>query len=160
MSSPDDNSTKRALAREWAAARIVVLGGLVLALAVAGYFAFQQWRAERAAEQAQAVHAGVVQPKLDAKTVRAIEVAVCRAEIEHAKELTVVPSYAVLGSPNLVRTKIDGRFICEARTHLTQYFVSADFLCAKLGDVVRDPRCISVYRVMLPDGRLVYSRPE
>jgi len=41
MSLPEDGKAVGALKREWAAARIVVIGGFVVAIAVAGYFVYR-----------------------------------------------------------------------------------------------------------------------
>lgn len=152
MSSPGEDPKHRALAREWAAARIVVIGGLILACAVGGYFAWRSISAQNA--QQQAAQPAPAPRKIDAKTLRKVEIAVCSIEIKRAEDIGIVPIYAGLGSPNLVRSNVPHRFICEAKTHLTHYFIAADLLCDKLSD----PRCVSVYRVMLPNGTLLYSR--
>jgi predicted negative regulator of RcsB-dependent stress response len=154
MSLPEDQR-QRALKREWAAARIVVIGGLIAAVGVAGYFI---WRARQEQLAAQpVVHATVVaRPKLDPKTLARLELAVCSAELLRAKDLGIVPSYGALASPRLARANVPTRFICEAQTHLTKYFIAADVLCNQLGD----PRCVSVFRIATKDGTLIYARPE
>jgi len=159
MSLPEDDNAQRALKREWAAARIVVLGGFVMAIAVAGYFGYRAYQQQRAAQQASIVHTTVV-PRIDAKSLHDIEVAVCSAEVSRAKEIGIVPVYGVLASPILMRTNVQRRFICQAQTHLTRYFISADFLCDKLDAAIHDPRCVSVYRIVTRDGKLIYVRPE
>jgi len=84
------------------------------------------------------------------------ELAVCTVELMRAKDLGVIPSYGQLASGQLVRAPdAPHRFICEAQTHLTNYFISADVLCGKIAD----PRCVSVYRVATKEKQLVYSRP-
>jgi|SRR5579862_8628579 len=146
-----DEAKLRALKREWAAARAVVIGGLILAVAVAGYFAYRQHE-EMRAELPQAVVPNKIDPKLLARA----ELAVCSAELKQAKTINIVPAYGQLASPNLIRSAVPKRFICEAATHLTKYFIAADLLCNNL----TDGRCVSVYRVALTDGTLVYSRPQ
>lgn len=153
----EEQKNMRGLEREWNMALIVGIGGLVVAIAVAGYFGYREMH-RRA--QVAVVHAVAPTAHIDRKELQKIEVAVCNAEIAGAQSLAVVPAYAKLAEPNLVRTRVRGRFICVAETHLTQYLISADLRCEKLIDVIRDPRCVSVFRVMLKDGRLVYSRPD
>ena len=154
MSAPEDDTKQRALKREWAAARIVVIGGFIVAIAVVGYFLWKA-RQDRLAHE-PVVHATVVRPKVDAKTLRQLELAFCTVELIHAKDLGMVPNYGELASGQLYHGTVPNRFICEAKTHLTHYFISADLLCNKL----TDPRCLSVYRVALKDGTLIYSRPQ
>ena len=155
MSAPEDDTKQRALKREWAAARIVVIGGFIIAIAVVGYFLWKA-RQDRLA-QTPVVHATVVSPpKIDAKTLRQLELALCTVELMHAQDLGMVPRYGELTTGLAFHGTVPGRFICEAKTSLTHYFISADLLCNKLTDA----RCVSVYRVALKDGTLIYSRPQ
>jgi hypothetical protein len=156
MSLPENDQKQRALKREWAAARVVVIGGIVVAIGVAGYFV---WRAqqERLA-QAPVVHATTVPPKVDQKLVRRLELTLCTMGLVNAQGLGMVPQYATLATPRALRGTTPGRFICEAKTDLTHYFISADLKCSQLAQLT-DARCVSVYRVALKDGRLIYSRP-
>ncbi len=155
MSLPEDDKKMGALKREWAAARIVVIGGFIVAIAVAGYFIYRA-RQQQIAQQ-PVVHATVVSPKVDPKVVARIELAVCTAELMRAKDVGAIPFYGELATGQLVRAgNAPRRFICEAKTHLTNYFIAADVLCDKLSD----PRCVSVYRVATREKQLIYSRPE
>jgi hypothetical protein len=155
MSLPEDNPKQHALRREWAAARIVIIGGFVVAIAVAGYFAYRQEQAMRAEALANAPH--TVSPhKVDAKLLARVELAICSAELVQAQGIGIVPTYGQLATPRLVRANAPRRFICEAATHLTRYFISADILCNNL----RDARCVSVFRIALKSGALVYQRPN
>lgn len=156
MSLPEDDKKMGALKREWAAARIVVIGGFIVAVAVAGYFVYRA-RQQQIVAQQPVVHATVVNPKVDPKLVARVELAVCTAELTRAKDVGAVPPYGELASGQLVRVAdVPRRFICEAKTHLTAYYIAADVLCDKLSD----PRCVSVYRVANREKQLIYSRPE
>jgi predicted negative regulator of RcsB-dependent stress response len=155
MSSPEDESKQHALAREWAAARIVVIGGLLVAVAVAGYFAYRDRQATLAQQQAAAPIA-VTPRKVDIKAVEQAELAVCTAELDHAIRIGIIPNYGALATSRLARTAVNRRFVCVAGTHLTKYFIAADLRCNNL----RDPQCISVYRIASKDGQLLYSRPQ
>lgn len=150
MTSPNDNHDQRSLTREWAAARIVVIGGFVVAVLVAGFFAYRAHEEHAAAIQA------ALPKKVDAKALAQAELAVCTAELIAAEGIGIVPNYAGLASPRLARGDAPHRYICEAKTHLTTYFIAADLLC----NALRDPRCVSVFRVASIDGRLLYARRE
>lgn len=150
MSTPEHSNTRRALAREWAAARIVVIGGLIVAAAIAGYFAYREYRA-----QEQAAAPTVVAP-VDAKTLARVQLEICSAELIRSKGLGIVPQYADLTTPRLVRTDVARRFVCIAKTSVAKYFIAADLRCNKLADA----RCVSVFRIVLADGRMVYARPD
>ncbi len=153
MSLPEDNKL-RALKREWAAARIVVIGGFVVAIGVAGYFAYRERQASLSQERAGAAQA--VSGTTNAMTLERIEAAVCKAELARAKDIGIVPQYSELATPRFVWGNVPRRYVCEAATHLTQYFIAADLRC----DNLADKRCVSIYRVALKDGRLVYSRSK
>jgi predicted negative regulator of RcsB-dependent stress response len=155
MPSLEDNSKQHALSREWMAARIIVIGGFAVAIAIAGYFAYRV-RQETLAEQ-QASAPVVVTPKhIDAKTLARLELAICSAELLRAKDAGIVPQYGDLATASLAPTNVARRFICVAKTALTKYFIGADLRC----DNLADPRCVSLYRVVLKDGTLLYSRPK
>lgn len=159
MSLPEDDDKKRTPKLESTPVRIAALG-VVIVVAVAAYFGYRAYQHHRAAQVASLVHTTVVSgPKLDRKLVRNIEIAICTAEIARAKDLGMIPTYGGLASPNMIQANVPRRFICEAQTHLTHYFVSADLLCENIRVTVQDPRCISVFRVALKDGTLIYSRP-
>lgn len=152
MSTPENSNTRRALAREWAAARIVVIGGLIVAAAIAGYFAYGEYQAEK-----QAAAPTVVTPKpIDAKAMARVELEICSAELIRSKDIGIVPRYADLATPRLARTDVARRFVCVAKTNVAKYFIGADLRCNKLADA----RCVSVFRIVLGDGRLLYVRPN
>jgi len=152
---PDNTPKQHALAREWAAARIVLIGGFIVAIGVAGYFVYRQHQ-ETLAEHGQSAQTAALPKKIDAKKLLQVEAAVCTEELIHAKNIGIVPEYGVLATPRLVRTDVSRRFICEASTHLAKYFIAADLRCNNLLDAA----CMSVYRVVLKDGTIVYARPE
>ena len=151
----DDNEDTALTAREWLAARIVIIGGFIVAIAVAGYLVYRG-RQQQLAQQ-PVVHATVVRPKVDPKVLARVELAVCTAELLRAKDLGAIPSYSEVSNGKLLRAgDAPRRFICEAQTHLTKYFISADLLCENFAD----PRCISVFRVANKEQQLIYARPE
>ena len=153
MAAPNENPKQQALVREWTVARNFVIGGLVLAIAGVGYFA---WRAHEAAEEQRLTTTAPIPKKIDAKALQRLEAAVCTAELIQAKNLGVVPSYGVLASPRLVRGDVPMRFICEAKTSVTSYLIAADLRCkSSLAG-----NCVSVYRVATKEGELVYARPD
>jgi hypothetical protein len=155
MSSPEDDKKIGPLKREWTAAHIVVIGGVIVAIAVAGYFLYRARQPQIA--QQPVVHATVVAPKVDPKVLARVELAVCTAELIHAKDVGAIPPYGELASGQLVRAgNSSRRFICEAKTHLTNYFIAADVLCDRLAD----PSCVSVFRVATREKQLIYARPE
>lgn len=154
MTTPEDDTTQRALRREWAAARLVVIGGLIVGLAIVGYLAYQQ---KAAADRAlQEIASQSAERKINAKALAEAELAVCSAELIRAKAIGIVPNYGVLVSPHLIRGNIANRYVCEAGTSLTRYYIAADIRCNKLAEA----RCVSVYRIALKGGTLVYSRPR
>jgi hypothetical protein len=149
MTSPDSEQDHRGLTREWAAARVVLGIGFALALAVCGYFIYQAYEARHAAELAS-------QPQqIDRKKLARAELAVCSAELIRARALGAVPEYGELASANLLHSG-GMHFICAAQTHLTRYYISAELRCNNLGDA----KCVSIDRVVLKDGTLVYARPQ
>jgi hypothetical protein len=145
----DQESNQGALAREWLWARITIIGGFVIALAVAGYFAYRahteianQEAAQQAAVQAQA--------QVNAK----VTLQLCSLALSAAKNFGIVPAYGQLASPKVQKTDVQGRYVCLAATSVTKFLLAADLVCRNLDD----PHCISLYSITQDDGTVLFQR--
>ena len=147
----EDNTKVHALSREWTIARNFVIGAIVIAIGVGGYFAYRAHEASVAGKQSVPIP-----KKIDAKALERVETAVCSAELARAKTLGIVPTYGVLASPHLVRGDVPMRFICEAKTSVTAYLIAADLRCTHS----LAGSCVSIYRIATKDGELLYARPD
>lgn len=137
----------RALAREWLAMRIVVIGGFAVAIVAAIYF-------------------GIVVPKIIAprelrtalthqmRTLLTQEAQVCTTALASAKNFGIVPQYGQLATAQLAQTRVQGRYACLAATHAAKYMLVVDLLCRNL----KDPRCVSLYNISQADGTVLYQR--
>lgn len=147
MSSTGTPAPNRALAREWLAIRIIVLGGFLVAIAAAIWF-------------------GIIVPKVIAprelreklttqiRTLLTDEMQICTTALTNAKNFGIVPQYGQLGSRKLAATNTPGRYACLAATHATKYILIVDLLCRNLNDT----RCVSLYNVSQTDGTVLYQR--
>jgi hypothetical protein len=160
MTEYDD--LKRATAREWAAARIVVIGGFAIAIAVAGYFAWQRHEATVAARQAQAQQIAALakaqQPRPAFKETTQDEKAkgamlFCAMELVNAKNMGIVPSFGQLASPLPRKTDTQGRYACIAATQVSKYVIEADLVCRQ----VNDPKCVHLHSIKTDDGTVLYE---
>jgi hypothetical protein len=147
MSSTATVPKNRALAREWLAARIIVIGGLAVALIAAIVLGviIPQYVAPR------------VQRAILAKQVVSLlktEVQICSMALGSAKNFGIVPQYGQLASARLEQTNVQGRYACLAATHSTKYVLIVDLVCRNF----KDPRCTSLYNVSQTDGTLLYQR--
>jgi hypothetical protein len=137
---------QRALSREWLVARIVVIGGCVVAAAAVLWFgwvrpAMLQREATAAAQQ-------VARSNIQAANQ------MCRTGLTSAQTFGIVPPYGQLAGRNIYRTNVQGRYVCVAATHATRYLVAIDLLCRN----TKDRRCVSLFSVTQTDGTVLYRR--
>jgi hypothetical protein len=147
MTTIETTETQRALAREWLAVRIIVIGGFLVALAAGLWF-------------------GVIYPNYilpqeqrtllvnHAKHILEEEAAVCTQTLNSAKNFGIVPQYGQLASLRLAATDLPGRYICVAQTKVAKYLMAVDLQCRNLNS----PRCVSLYNVSQADGTVLYQR--
>lgn len=147
MSTLDVPATSRALAREWIAIRVIVIGGFLLALAAGIWF-------------------GVIYPDyVRPNEIRAIlksritailgaEAQICATGLGTAKNFGIVPQYGQLATTRLARTDVQGRYVCLAATHAAKYILAVDLVCHDL----KNPRCVSLYNVSESGGAVLYQR--
>ena len=147
MSSTQAAPANQALRFEWLAARIIVIGGFVIALAVAIYFGIIVPRIIQPREFRAAVANRV-------NTILVAESKICNMALTSAKNFGIVPQYGQLVSQKLALTQVQGRYICLATTAAAKYVLSVDLLCRQLSS----PRCTSLYNVSQSDGTVLYQR--
>ncbi|HEY7976854.1 MAG TPA: hypothetical protein VID67_01565 [Rhizomicrobium sp.] len=160
MTEYDD--MKRATAREWAAARIVLIGGFAIAIVVAGYFAWQRHVETVAAQQEQAQQMAALaraqQPRPAFKETTQDEKAkgamlFCAMELVNAKNMGIVPQFGQLASPLPRRTATQGRYACIAATEVSKYVIEADLVCRQ----INDPKCVHLHSIKSDDGTVLYQ---
>ncbi|MGN6147831.1 MAG: hypothetical protein ACTHPD_04770 [Rhizomicrobium sp.] len=158
----DYEDMKRGTAREWFWARVVLAGGFAVAVAVAGYFAWQQHEAKVAAEQQQtAALAEAAQQKprtVTPEQARADEnaklgVLICAMELLNAKNMGVIPPYGEIASAQPRATATKNRLMCLAATQVSKYEIQADLLCRTL----TNPNCMKLHSVKSDDGTVLYE---
>jgi hypothetical protein len=147
MSSSDTTGKERALKFEWLAARVIVIGGFVVALAAAIYFGVIVPRIIEPRE----MHAALV---TRVKTLLTAESQICNMALNSAKIFGIVPQYGRLISQKLALTQMQGRYLCVAATSAAKYVLAVDLVCKQL----KDPRCTSLYNVSQSDGTILYQR--
>jgi len=155
-----DGDDMRMTRREWTAAKIVLTGGFLIAIAVAGYFTWtQHQQAEQAAAAAQAqaqaeakAQAAPSQAQIQAR----LNLLVCLREVVNAATAGIIPNYAKLASAAPTATSVQGRYTCAAKTDVAKYAVTADLIC---GDM-RKADCVKLYSVVSDDGTVLYQAKD
>jgi uncharacterized membrane protein YraQ (UPF0718 family) len=147
MTSIDATDTQRALAREWLAVRIIVIGGFLVAL-IAGLWFGVIYPNYILPRQQRAFIVGRIQKILGE------EAQVCTLALNSAKNFGIVPQYGQLASLRLSLTNVKGRYVCMAQTKVAKYLMAVDLQCRDL----RTPRCVSLYNVSQADGAVLYQR--
>lgn len=147
MSSTQAAPVDRALRFEWLAARVIVIGGFIVALAVAIYFGIIVPRVIQPREFRAALTTRV-------NAILGAESKICNMALTTAKNFGIVPQYGQLVSQKLGLTQMQGRYICLASTSAAKYVLAVDLLCRELGN----PRCTSLYNVSQSDGTVLYQR--
>jgi hypothetical protein len=156
----DYNDMQRGTSREWAAARVVLILGFVIAIAVAGYFAWQRHQDEVAAQQQidaaeQQANRPAMTPAQAAQNANTqAAMMVCAMELVNAKNLGIVPPFGQLANLMPQPTKTRGRYICQAGTQVSKYELSADIICSTL----TNPNCVKLYSIKSDDGTTLYQR--
>jgi hypothetical protein len=147
MSSTATVPKNRALAREWLAVRIIVIGGFAIALiaAIVIGVVIPQYIAPRVQ---RAVLANRIESLLKAEAL------ICTEALGSAKNFGIVPQYGQLANGRLEQTTVQGRYACLAATHSTKYVLIVDLVCRNF----KDPRCTSLYNVSQTDGAVLYQR--
>jgi hypothetical protein len=147
MSSTGSTAPNRALAREWLAIRIIVIGGFVVALVAAIWFGVvvPNYIAPREMRAA-------LRHRID--TLLSMEAQVCRTALSNAKNFGIVPQYGQLASAQVAQTNVQGRYACVAATHASKYVLIVDLLCRNF----KEARCVSLYNVSQTDGTMLYQR--
>jgi hypothetical protein len=147
MSTTQTVAKDRALAREWLAVRIIVIGGFAVALVAALYFGVivPNYIAPRELRAALTTRI---------QTLLTQEAQVCTAALATAKNFGIVPQYGQLATARLDQTNVQGRYACLARTPASKYVLIVDLLCRNF----KEPRCTSLYNVSQTDGTVLYQR--
>ncbi|MGH6876215.1 MAG: hypothetical protein ACREHV_02425 [Rhizomicrobium sp.] len=147
MHSLDIADTQRALAREWLAVRIVVIGGFAVALVAGIYFGFIYPQFIQPREQRALLTQRIEKLFND-------EAQVCTTALATAKNFGIVPQYGRLVTARLAPTGVPGRYTCLAATSAAKYVMEVDLLC----NDYRNVRCASLYNVAQSDGTVLYQR--
>lgn len=134
------------MAREWLIAKIVVIGGVVVAITAIVWFGWVQPSMLR--QQALTAAQQAARQTVEAATQ------MCRSGLSAAQTFGIVPPYGQLSGHTIYRTNVQGRYVCVAATHAARYLVAIDLLCRN----VKDRRCVSLYSVTQANGMVLYQR--
>lgn len=146
MSVTEQGAAQRGLSHEWLAARIVVIGGLVLAAAAVLFFGWIK------PAYLTAPQLSPEQQQARANAQAAFDM--CTTGVASAKAFGILPPYGRLASLNVGRTDVQGRYVCVAATPAAKYLVAVELYCRHL----KDRRCVSLYSVTQQDGTVLYQR--
>jgi len=147
----NDDNLRRGTQREWLAAKIVVVGGFLIAIGVAAYFVIApRFAPEHNMQENLPSSISHLIPE-DAKTAMIL---FCAQELVEGKNVNIVPNDAQLAEKLPRNTGVKNRFACIARTNAVVYFITADYMCPR----VTDPKCVRLYDIQTNDGLLVYRR--
>jgi len=151
MSMSDQNPNMRRLQFEWYAALATIIGGFIIAIAVAAYLTF----GGKAATQTAAVPPSQAEiQKARAAAMAQLGAELCGLELANAQTFGVVPNFGKLLTPQPRATDVRGRYVCVAGTQVTKYVLAGDLMCRNL----KDSRCVSLFSVTQDDGTVLYQR--
>lgn len=130
------------LRREWLAARIfVVLGGFLLVAIVVLAVLSTPTAPEQTPTQNTAIAPAM------ARTL-------CTAGLTSAQAVALVPSYTKLAGDFVQLGAVKGRYICFAQTDAARYQIAFDLMCRDLNR----PNCVSLYSVVQDGTGAIYQR--
>jgi hypothetical protein len=142
----------RALEREWKISLFVVIGGFVIAIAVAAFLTFGNKQHAVVPDQTQVVEPAP--PSDEVANGLNDPSQVCRTALANAKNFGVLPNDGRLADPDPRQTDQEGRYICDAATGKAKYSIAVDIVCE---DVAKD-QCVSIYSIAEDDGSVLYQR--
>jgi hypothetical protein len=157
----NDDGMNRGTAREWFWARIVLIGGFAVAIAVAGYFVWQrhentiaqqQEAARLAAEAQQQPHSMTVE-QARADENKKLGMVICAMELLSAKNMGIIPPYGQLADTQPHATGKKNRLACLAATEVNKYEIQADLFCRTL----TSPQCMKLHSVKTGDGTTLFE---
>ena len=147
---------RRRTQREWAAARIVLIGGVVIAIAAVAYL----WLKPAPAPVMASLPPAQTEPRTPTRAQRAantdasLNMLFCAQELLESQNVNIVPLSAQMAERGPHKTRVKGRLACIARTASTFYVISADLHCAQ----VTANKCVQLYDIQTGDGLLLYRR--
>jgi hypothetical protein len=152
MAMDEQYPNLRRLQIEWYAALATIIGGFVIAIAVAAYLTFGG-KAPVTQTVAVPPSAAEIQKQREAALEQA-GAEICGLELANAQTFGVVPNFGKLLTQMPRATDVRRRFVCVAGTQVTKYVLAADLVCGNL----RDSRCVSLFSVTQDDGTVLYQR--
>jgi len=151
----DQEQGLRAISREYLAARIVIIGGLILAFGVGGYYAYvlrSEIMARRQVVMSEVQHNMAVQSAEEANAQAGEQL--CTTALTNVKNFGVIPPFGQLASAEPRKTDVTGRYVCIAVTQVSKYTIAADLVCRNL----KNAQCVNVFSVTQDDGTVLYQR--
>lgn len=142
----------RAFEREWKIGLFVVIGGFVIAIAVAAFLTFGKKQHAVVPDQTQIAEPAT--PSDERANGLNDPSQVCRTALANAKNFGVLPNDSRLADPDPRQTDQEGRYMCDAETGKAKYSIAVDIVCE---DAAKD-RCVSIYSVAEDDGSVLYQR--
>jgi hypothetical protein len=142
----------RALWREWTIGIIVVIGGFVIAIAVAAWLTFGHKPPPVPVETPAAGQGASVGQQANQND----PTQVCRTALANAKSFGIIPSFGQLTDANPRETEQQGRYVCEAATPAAKYTIAVDLVCQQLSDA----KCVNIYSIAQGDGSVLYQRQQ
>lgn len=145
----------KAISREWAAARVVLIIGFVLALGAGGYFAWEAREMVVSHRQAQLADIKAAQALVNQDQANdQAGVDLCKTALANAKNFGIIAQFAQLTAYTPKESSVKGRYLCGAATGASKYAILADALCRNL----KNSQCVNVYSVTEGDGTVLYQR--
>ncbi len=144
----EDGTGLRGLWWEWVAARVVLVLGFGVPLAL--YLALLFLKPSAPPVESSAGEEAGAQQQQDTQGRQ-----FCAAAISVAQSFGILPSFAKPTSTPQ-ESDVQGRYVCTAATDAAKYQIAVNFLCK----AVNDPHCYQLYSVTADDGTVLYQRQE
>jgi hypothetical protein len=146
-----EQSDIRALKREWTISLAVVIGGFVIAIAVAAFLTFGHKPRATVPDETQ-----VAEPAPPRESDLSDSKQVCRTALVNAKNFGVLPDAGRLTDQIPRPTDQQGRYVCDAQTAKAKYSLAVDVVCEQIAKA----QCVNLYSISQDDGSVLYQRQQ
>ena len=144
----------RALRREWLAARVVGVLGLLLLVAVGAGLTLPNFGESETPPAAEPETPSTSSATDDAEARRQEDIVLCDTALSAAQSFGLLPAFATRDGDEARAGVVQGRYVCGAKTDAAKYTIAFDMVCTEMGN----NKCVVLNTITMNGGTVLYRR--